>query len=377
MRSPKHMRTSPNIFSSADLPLPTLPFDVISEILARLPVKSLLQFRCVSKSWKSLISDPKFAKKHLNLSTTRRLLCVSYDNPSYSFILNSYSLQSVFTDTNYNLTRFKFPVDVISERYSHHLVGSCDGILCVANYRISPDFKPLVILWNPSIRKYKELPQFENPAELYRLWLRMTYGFGYDHVSHDYKLLVLYNSDIEHATRAKLYTLKADSWRTIQPFPSDFGTLLTYPRGRYVSGTVNWMTCQRSIVSFDLVNESYRKILPPRQQRKPRYLGLSVLRDWLCITYDHDVWVMKEYGILDSWTKLFNVTHLLNPLSNSFRLTNLLYIFQDDQVLLVFEHFLGRVSLIVYNFKNDTSKVSSMLKDISEVYVESLISPWS
>ncbi|XP_058787910.1 F-box/kelch-repeat protein At3g23880-like [Vicia villosa] len=337
MRSPKHMRTNPNIFSSAEL-----PFDVISEILGRLSVKSLLQFRCVSKSWKSLISDPQFAKKHLNLSTTRRLLRVSYDSPSHRFILNSYSLQSVFTDTNYNLTRFQFPLDVISERYSHHLVGSCDGILCVANYRISPDYKRFVVLWNPSIRKYKELPHFENPAELYRLRLRMTYGFGYDHVSHDYKLLVLYSCLTEHTTRAKVYTLKTDSWRTIQPFPSDFGTLPDYPQGRYgkyVSSTVNWMTCQRWIVSFDLVNESYRKILPPRQQREPIYLGLSVLRDWLCIISDHDVWVMKEYGIRDSWTKLFNVTHLLDPPSNSFRLTNV--IFQDDQVLLVFKHFLA------------------------------------
>ncbi|MCI15098.1 F-box/kelch-repeat protein, partial [Trifolium medium] len=45
--------------------LPTLTFDLIEEILCRLPVKLLLQFRCLGKYWKSLISDPKFAKKHL------------------------------------------------------------------------------------------------------------------------------------------------------------------------------------------------------------------------------------------------------------------------------------------------------------------------
>ncbi|XP_058782111.1 F-box/kelch-repeat protein At3g23880-like [Vicia villosa] len=371
MRSSKLNRTNPNIFSSADLPLPTLPFDVISEILARLPVKSLLQFRCVSKSWKSLISDPVFVKKHLYLSTTRRLLCVSY-NPSFRFILNSYSLQSVFPDTNYSITRFQFPFGVISKRYSHYIVGSCDGILCVANYRFPPDFKHVVVLWNPSIRKFKELPPFENPTDLDRRII--TYGLGYDHVSHDYKLLVLYNSFLKGVI-AKVYTLKADSWRTIKRFPSDFGRLADYGRGIYVSGTINWMIRQCWIVSFDLVTESYQKILPPRQQTEPKYLGLSVLRDWLCIISYNDVWVMKEYGILDSWTKLFNVTHLLDPPSSFFRLTNVLYIFQDDQVLLVFKNPWDRVLLIVYDFKNDTSKVSFLLKDISEVYVESLISP--
>ncbi|RHN66454.1 putative F-box domain-containing protein [Medicago truncatula] len=53
--------------------LPSLPFDLVPEILCRLPVKSLLQFRCVCKSWKSLISDPKFAKKHLHMFTCQRL----------------------------------------------------------------------------------------------------------------------------------------------------------------------------------------------------------------------------------------------------------------------------------------------------------------
>lgn len=51
-----------------------IPFDLVKEILCRLPVKFLLQFRCVCKSWNFLISnDPKFAKKHLHMmSTTKR-----------------------------------------------------------------------------------------------------------------------------------------------------------------------------------------------------------------------------------------------------------------------------------------------------------------
>jgi hypothetical protein len=38
-----------------------LPDDIIFEVLSRLPVKSLCRFRCVSKGWRSLISDPAFA----------------------------------------------------------------------------------------------------------------------------------------------------------------------------------------------------------------------------------------------------------------------------------------------------------------------------
>ncbi|MCI40987.1 F-box/kelch-repeat protein, partial [Trifolium medium] len=43
-------------------PLPFLPEELIIQILLRLPVRSLIEFKCVCKSWKTLISDPKFAK---------------------------------------------------------------------------------------------------------------------------------------------------------------------------------------------------------------------------------------------------------------------------------------------------------------------------
>ncbi|XP_061371664.1 F-box/kelch-repeat protein At3g23880-like [Gastrolobium bilobum] len=45
-----------------------LHWDVIHEILLRLPVKSLVRFKSVCKSWHSLISDPHFANSHYELS---------------------------------------------------------------------------------------------------------------------------------------------------------------------------------------------------------------------------------------------------------------------------------------------------------------------
>ncbi|KAK3016185.1 hypothetical protein RJ639_007025 [Escallonia herrerae] len=44
---------------------PNLPDDIAVNVLLILPVKSLLRFKCVSKSWRSLITDPLFVKQHL------------------------------------------------------------------------------------------------------------------------------------------------------------------------------------------------------------------------------------------------------------------------------------------------------------------------
>ncbi|GKA37634.1 putative F-box protein [Tanacetum coccineum] len=41
-----------------------IPFDIQTEIMQRLPVKSLVRFQLVSKQWKSLIDSPEFIKNH-------------------------------------------------------------------------------------------------------------------------------------------------------------------------------------------------------------------------------------------------------------------------------------------------------------------------
>ncbi|MCH90873.1 F-box/kelch-repeat protein [Trifolium medium] len=100
--------------------LPTLPFDLISEILYRLPVKLLLQLQCVCKSWKSLISDPNFAKKHLRKSTPRHHLMIKQ-------------------------TKFSFPNSLKKKYGTPSGVCSYDGILCFVASKGS------FVLWNPSI----------------------------------------------------------------------------------------------------------------------------------------------------------------------------------------------------------------------------------
>ncbi|KAL5075195.1 hypothetical protein RYX36_014179 [Vicia faba] len=164
----------------------TLPFELVEEILCRLPVKLLLQLQCLCKSWKSLISNRKFAKKHLQMSQVcqqHHHLLLSTRSQSGEPLWHS-PIPSFFNNlSNSTITLIQLNCPI----YGNYLeVFSCDGILCLTS---NADF---AVLWNPSIRRFNRLPpletQWENNSYSFEE-VRCLYSFGYDHANDVYKVV--------------------------------------------------------------------------------------------------------------------------------------------------------------------------------------------
>jgi len=279
---------------------PLLPEEVIFDILLRLPVKSLLQLKCVSKSWKTLISNPQFAKTHLLSSTSFPQLFTSAVKIGDREIL-SYPMKPLLENPS-------TPIEPVAITMSHkyNIFGSCNGLLCLYD-----SFQSNFRLWNPSINlksnRFPIVASFDNK-------IIGHHGFGYDQVNDKYKLLVvLLNKDDFSEKVTRIYTFGENSWTTVPNFPCNPGMWL----GKFVSGSLNWIikkdgvnSNQPVILSVDLEKETYGEVLLP-QHDSNRFCNsmMYVLSNCLCVCCDHSetqlaVWIMKEYGVAESWTVL-------------------------------------------------------------------------
>lgn len=130
-----------------------LPQEVITNILVRLPIKSLVRSTSVCKSWSSMIKNSSFIRAHLNrtinlnnLHGTHLLLLhkVSCESFSSSFGHNTfiddvkeddYSLHydnHAFDD--YCKIGFQSPIaDMEMYNESFRVVGICNGLVCLAD----------------------------------------------------------------------------------------------------------------------------------------------------------------------------------------------------------------------------------------------------
>ncbi|XP_057432098.1 F-box/kelch-repeat protein At3g23880-like [Lotus japonicus] len=372
--------------SDGVLPLqPILPIEIVEEIICRFPVKFLLQLRCVCKTWNSLISDPKFARRHLG-RFNRHFLLIRFhltiiDGRMREENFMSYPLSSVLKDVVTGATQLDSPL-----KYGK-IIGSCDGIICC--YNLSSELHHSFVVWNPSTRKLWELTPLKKPLlEEYRDRREFhSYGFGYDHLSDSFKLVVIFYYECPaggYKTRAMVHTLGSNSWRRIDNFPDipycEFGKF-----GKVLSGAVNWLACddalnfnlRQGITSLDLGKESYQELLQPDYGGiEVRGLAMDIMRDCLCILVNWDFWIMNEYGNNESWTKLFSFPLDFCSVRFVFNVGNhSLCVLEDDELL-----FHSLRQLDVYSYKNGTSRrprldITPVL--IKDLYIESesLISP--
>ncbi|XP_004305860.1 PREDICTED: F-box/kelch-repeat protein At3g23880-like [Fragaria vesca subsp. vesca] len=130
--------------------------DVIEEILPRLPVKSLLRFRCVCKSWRALISASLFAKKHLGHATvTSRLQILEFGSGEYepgSNVANLKVASRQLDVPRWCSADVHFVSLAQASTRTIRIVGSCNGLICLQVSR------GLFLLWNPCTKKRRCYP---------------------------------------------------------------------------------------------------------------------------------------------------------------------------------------------------------------------------
>ena len=304
-----------------------LPFEVLLEILHKQPLKSLIQFRCVSKSCNSLITSPAFINSSLTRShsNSNKLIVRYLDVKPH---VERYKLIHEDNDNNDSLSEqiqdLEFPLRSRCDYFQ--LVGSVNGLFCLYE-------ENHFILWNPCIRKFITLPK-PSVTGLFPCYL----AFGFDSRNNDYKVvriayqLVKIRSEGVKPPLVEVYSVREGSWRitsggdsyppkiTISNWPHEAASL----NGAVYFPANDWGEAQSSVVlSFDLGDEVFRVIsLPNGKFKLNAHIVTSVFKGLLSlICYEHQhmgeyfmcrvkccsVWVMKEYGVVDSWTKQFTI----------------------------------------------------------------------
>ncbi|XP_076926551.1 F-box protein CPR1-like [Bidens hawaiensis] len=191
------------------------------------------------------------------------------------------------------------------------VLGSCHGLICLSN---GLDERS-IMLWNPSTRKYKLIARsiYEPLGDTDII----TYHqLGYDHV-----VRLSHFTSSSMAYSVVVYSLKLDAWQPVeQDFPSCFVPVPCYGQGVFVNGSVHWLVNQLPfpykdylIYAFGLATQSFHTVPQPQYPNNSTATDLGILDGRLCViciheVYNADVWVMGEYGVRESWSKLAALT---------------------------------------------------------------------
>ncbi|XP_058105934.1 putative F-box protein At1g32420 [Magnolia sinica] len=199
-----------------------LPFDLVVEILAWLPVKSLIKFRCVCNQWRKLLLDPMFISMHAERS--KHIYVHSED---------------------------------VDQRITTCV---CEGLLLVVNKKEDRNH-----VCNPSIHQTFQLPPLNPP-------LFPSNSFTYLNVScvPEHKVVA---TTQDNRCLVVVVGTPTSSWKDLGFIPNHCGGTRFYS-SRNVYNVLHWVftnnsTGEVNVVSLDSLSENFNVNIAPR--------GLSTL----------------------------------------------------------------------------------------------------
>ncbi|GAV65224.1 LOW QUALITY PROTEIN: FBA_3 domain-containing protein, partial [Cephalotus follicularis] len=292
-------------------------FDVIEDIFIRLPVKHLL-FRWLSKTSCGLLDGQDFINHHLQLSikTHSNLNLVLNNLHLYSVDLDSLlvihddAINSLSLDSLAHVTELEQPND------GAQVIASCNNWICTVN------IEDEIVLSNKTTNECHVVPDTSDELPHLMNYEKQSspfYGFGYDSINDDYKVLRVQQFVSKDCnsfkSEATLYSVQRNSWRKTKGIPY----YIHNPQepGVLIGGTLHWLASAPScnvpclIRTFDVAAEKY-SVVPLSEGIDHRHrLTLRVLGGRLCvIRYGYKVgfhmWVMEDCMVEESWTKLLS-----------------------------------------------------------------------
>ncbi|GAB2228104.1 hypothetical protein Droror1_Dr00009934 [Drosera rotundifolia] len=303
---------------------------MVSADISRLPVKSILRFRSVCKAWAAWSSDQHFAYKHLNANqnndieggSASAIHCVipslGEGEGEQNQIVYNCSLQKLIDSEHSNSCSDGCHVTKASTRKVHvgsssgnsmYCIGVCNGLMCC-------DYMGKFVIWNPTTKKTKSysIASDSGDAPTYSMpTVDSSLGFGFDATTNTHKAILLWykKPSLGGVGERMVFVCSFPTcrWRRIYQG-------ITYKpnqtTGILFNGALHWLviasfSSSYFIFAVDLTTEQGSISPVPVRVATGLFhpIELGVLRGCLALLGNDVVWTMKNYGVEDSWEKLF------------------------------------------------------------------------
>jgi F-box interacting protein len=293
--------------------LPLLPDDLIAEILSWLPVKPACKFRCVSKGWHALISDPVFVAAHKTRAEPLLMGVTVSNTPQVSSALR-------LMDVDGNILK------VINMAGLWTFNCGFDGPCCFTRAFCTPLKNFVVTVIDLATGNLMRTPEELNIRSFWNL------GIGLAVPSRTYKAVGLMR---EYGQQPSKVLIMEDGakWRQMQSLPTPSLVATGKNKGSPVTigGVMHFLyklVNEYYVIRFDLESEEWKTSIkgPTRsneKQEKTLIKCMVKLNDALCMVQRSSaniwlIWLLTD-PTKGTWVKLYTIptsltSQLLMPL---------------------------------------------------------------
>ncbi|KAL3819529.1 hypothetical protein ACJIZ3_005434 [Penstemon smallii] len=327
-----------------------LPISICHEIFFRVSTRDIMQCKRVCKSWYKLLCEPDFSVTYSKKSPFTTLIVRSTPGEVLDLLEISDNGDIVSTRIKPGWLKTKF-----------HLSSSCNGLLClISAHKRGVE---LVHIINPVMGECIALPQHEIG---YKVHVFSRYTLVFCPSINRFKVVSIIYQDWgeKEVDRCEIFTVGVDDrWRRVtNRFTNCYSKFFGSVEMIYLDEALHWIPHVKEpslIETFDLAEEKAGRCLhlPCGLVLERARTNLKIFNNQLCLVensswFEISIWTMKEYGIVESWTKEHVVMRIWFPrkaIAFSRHMLDLVAKSQNGDI--IFQYTDHDDTLTFYNFK--------------------------